>query len=93
MGQWRRVYAYGGGLTGETIQAIARDILVGSMFRCERENMPIVLTVHDENVTETRYGSAEKDKLRQIMVDVEPWVKALGIPIAVECWKGERYRK
>lgn len=93
MGQWRTVFAHGGTFTGIIIQATARDLLVDAMFKCEFNNMPLCLTVHDENVTEPLIKDADPDTLRQIMLDVEPWAREIQVPFAVEVWRGRRYRK
>lgn len=90
-GRWIRRDAYGGLLTENAVQAIARDLLVHCMFRCEQENLPIVLTVHDENVCE---DSADRAKLfEQCMLDTPLWAKSLKIPVAVEMMVTDRYRK
>lgn len=93
MGHWVTVDAYGGILTENVVQALARDLLVHAMFSCERENMPVVLTVHDEIVVETLAKDAKFDTLKQIMEDSPPWARHLQIPVATEGWVGERYRK
>jgi DNA polymerase len=91
MGQWRTIDAYGGLLTENVIQALARGLLVRAMFICERENLPVILTVHDEIITE-----GERDnvvKLQQIMEDRPQWAIDIKAPIQVEAWVGERYKK
>ena len=47
MGRWVTVDAYGGILTENVVQALARDLLVHAAFICERRGngLPIVLTV------------------------------------------------
>lgn len=90
-GVWRKVHAFGGLLTENVVQALARDLLVDSMFKCEAEGLPIVLTVHDEIVVET--PGHDTKILRDIMVDTPQWAKDLKVPIQVDCWQGDRYRK
>jgi DNA polymerase len=48
-----RVQLYGGKITENVVQAIARDVLGYGMVRCEQSGLPIVLHVHDELVAET----------------------------------------
>jgi len=93
MGQWVVVNAHGGLLTGRIIQAMARDILVASMFKCERMGFPVCLTVHDEDVCEVPIVRADPKVLAQIMADTPRWVTELQIPIKAETWVGERYQK
>lgn len=90
---WVRVDAYGGLLTENVVQAIARDLLYHSALRCEQENLPMILTVHDENVTEPEERLANADVLREIMCDIPEWAREIGIPIDAECWIGPRYKK
>ena len=93
MGMIQTVTAYGGLLTENVVQATARDILYNRAFVAEKENFPLILTVHDELVTEPEEQHADPKTLKQIMEDAPAWVKTLGVPISTECWVGERYRK
>jgi DNA polymerase bacteriophage-type len=93
MGQWRTVHAFGGLLAENLAQALARDLLVEAMFKCEAEGRPVVLTVHDEIVTEVSAGQSDHKMLEQIMEDAPAWARAMRIPVAAEGWSGERYRK
>lgn len=85
--------AYGGHLTENVVQAMARDLMVTAMFKCEENNLPVVLTVHDEIVTEPLTKDADAKALQQIMEDTPPWALSMGIPVKAECWQGDRYRK
>lgn len=93
LGRFVSVDAFGGLLTENVVQALARDLLVAAMFKCEKNGMPIVLTVHDEIVAEPLTRDADAGTLEQIMCDTPPWGRALQIPVASECWTGGRYRK
>lgn len=91
--QWTLQNTYGGKLTENVVQAISRDILVESMHRLDAKGYPIVMHVHDEVVAEVP-ASAPAETLTEfetIMSVVPSW--AAGLPIAVEGWRGERYRK
>ena len=92
-GQWKTIDAFGGLLTENVVQALARDLMVGAMFKCEKNGLPVVLTVHDEIVTEPLVVDADHKALEQIMQDRPDWAKAMNIPVKAECWTGERYRK
>lgn len=93
MGQWKRISAYGGLLAENVVQALARDLLVNGLFNCEQNGYPTVLTVHDENVTELDKTRADVHEFEQLMTDRPAWAKSLQIPVAAECWIGDRYRK
>jgi DNA polymerase len=86
---------YGGLLTENVVQAIARDLLVTAMFKCERNGLPIVLTVHDEIVSEPLSGAHldSAKTLQHIMEDIPEWARAIKVPVLAECWTGDRYRK
>ena len=92
-GRPRKVHAFGGLLTENVVQGLARDLMVHAMFKCEANNMPIVLTVHDEIVCEPEAKYADAKALRQIMQDVPQWAIDLQVPVASETWSGERYKK
>lgn len=83
---------YGGLITERVTQALARDVLVEAMFRAEAENLPVVLTVHDELVTEPVDNALYSAKmLEQIMSETPAFLA--GCPLAAECEEGYRYGK
>ncbi len=88
------VDAYGGIETANAVQATARDLLVSAMFRIEEFGYPSILTVHDEDLCEVPDSMKPNPKFLQQIMEFEPaWAKGLNIPIAAECWMGDRYRK
>jgi DNA polymerase bacteriophage-type len=84
---------YGGSLTENIVQATARDIMANGMLRAEAADYPVILTVHDELVTEVDATDKTKtvDGLIKEMCSLPVW--ADGCPIAAEGWMGRRYRK
>lgn len=90
-GVWRRIRTYGGMLTENAVQAISRDLMVEAMIRVEALGYPIVLTVHDEIVSEPAAGHGSLDEFKKAMTLMPPW--AGGLPLTVEAWSGNRYRK
>lgn len=93
MGRWITRDMYGGLETENVVQALARDLMVAAMFKCEKEKLPVVLTVHDEIVCEPLEKDSDPVMLRQIMSDAPEWARSMQIPVSAECWSGGRYKK
>lgn len=93
MGHTVTIDAFGGLLTENVVQGLARDLMVAAMFKCEKAGLPISLTVHDEIVAEPLTQDADIKTLEQIMCDSPDWARHMQIPVSVEAWKGDRYRK
>jgi DNA polymerase len=89
--QWVEDSTYGGMLAENVTQAVARDILASALLRLEQHGYNPVLHVHDEVVCEVPKGWGSVDELQEIMERVPTWAE--GLPIAVEGWRGTRYRK
>jgi DNA polymerase bacteriophage-type len=89
--RWERQWSFGGHLTENVVQAMARDIMATAMLRVEQAGYPVVLTVHDEVVTDTPVGHGSLDEFVQLVQTLPRW--ADGLPVAAEGWEGERYRK
>lgn len=93
MGRWMTIHAFGGLLTENVVMGIERDIMEHGASLLEANNFPVILDVHDEILTEPLQHHVDLKAMEQIMTDVEPWVRHLRIPVAVECWEGDRYKK
>ena len=94
MGRWRTIDAYGGLLTENVVSGLAADLLRAAMFRCEKNNLPVVLTVHDEIITEPLTGQSDAKLLEHLMSERDPWAVELQIPVGADTWNGDgRYRK
>jgi DNA polymerase len=92
-GQWTRINTWGGKLTENLVQAIARDVLLEGLLAAERAGLTIVGHVHDEIICEEDVGNAD-DALRGL-VDcmVRPIEWAPGLLLGAEGYVAERYRK
>lgn len=93
MGVWKEIDAYGGHLTENVVQALARDVLVKATIDLEVNGFPIVLTVHDEDLTEIEENRIDQKAVEQIMMERPEWAVGINVPIAVESWVDDRYRK
>lgn len=89
--RWSTFAMYGGLQIENVVQATARDSLVDFMFEAELRGYPIVLTVHDELLTEVPIGQGSAAELRDIMQTVPPYLR--GLPLAAKTWEGDRYNK
>lgn len=90
--QWGRIKTYGGKLVENATQAFARDVLAYNMPGIEAAGYEIVLSVHDELLTETPDDPAfNADVLGQMMATAPAWAR--GIPLAAAGFETARYRK
>lgn len=59
--KWEKIRTYGGKLTENVVQSIARDILGIVILRAHREGLNIVFHIHDEIVVEAEAGQTLED--------------------------------
>lgn len=86
-----RKETYGGKIIENIIQATARDILAGAMLMAEKHGYKIVLTVHDELVSEVPENFGSVEEFDKIITTVPKWAE--GCPIKANGWRGKRYKK
>jgi DNA polymerase len=81
-GQWGWVETYGGKLSENIIQAIARDLLADGMRRLDAAGFDIVMHVHDEVVADIPNQSTDFviDEMCRILGEEVAWAKGLGTP-------------
>lgn len=90
--QWSRIKTYGGKLVENIVQAWARDVLAHNMPDIDAAGYEIVLTVHDELLTETPdTDDYTWQELATMMAKQPPW--APGVPLAAAGFETYRYRK
>ena len=87
--KWCSQYTYGAKLVENIAQAVSRDIMAHSMLELEKEDYNIVLTVHDEIISETESGTV--DQFKTLMEKTPNW--ANGLPVSVEAYEAMRYKK
>lgn len=90
--KWERLRTYSGKLAENVCQASSRDVLGASMPNIEKAGYEIVLTVHDEIISEapdTDYYTHEH--LAELMSAGAPWTT--GLPLAAAGFEAYRYRK
>lgn len=85
---------YGGRLTENVTQAVARDVLAHALVNLDKENVAVVAHVHDEVIAE---GGVTVERMKELMGAgvgnplAPPW--ADGLPLAAEGYYCARYRK
>lgn len=91
--KFRRLPAWHGLVTADCIQGTARDLIVHSLKRCEKENVPVIFTAHDEIVSEQKDRPGLAVMLKQIMEDIPSWAKERRFLISAETNTLMRYAK
>lgn len=89
--KWGVQSLYGGLQCENVVQKAARQILCGAMKRIEAAGYPIVLTVHDETLSEVPAGYGSVEEYVKLMSQGEPW--APGLPLNAAAWRDTRYVK
>ena len=93
-GKWVKLNTYGGKLTENVVQAIARDLLANAIFNVFDLGFNIVLHVHDEIVAEIPKDGNEERTLQMMsdaMCSAPGWAK--GIPLRAAGYVTEYYKK
>ncbi len=90
--QWSRIYTYGGKMFENITQAASRDVLAANMPMIDADGYEIVLSVHDELITEAPdTDDYSVDGLCGLMSTVPDWAE--GLPLASAGFEGYRYKK
>lgn len=89
--KWGLKSTYGGKLTENAIQGIARDIMAEAMLRLDAAGYKVLLTVHDEIIAEMMIGQGSLEEYEKLLVQLPDWAE--GCPIEAKGWEGDRYRK
>lgn len=90
--KWQRLKTYGGKLVENITQAGARDVLAGNMPAIEARGYEIVLTVHDEVITEAPDKDFYfHDQLSRLLATNPSW--APDLPLNAGGFEAYHYRK
>lgn len=90
--KWSRLTTYGGKLFENACQAVARDVMAWNMPAIEEAGYEIILSVHDEIITETPDTTEFSHEMLSKMLSTNPpW--ADGVPLDADGFEAHRYRK
>lgn len=90
-GRWEKTPTYGGKLTENIVQAIARDCLALAIERLEAAGYPVVMHIHDEVVIDMTRNVGSLEEVRRLMVEPIPW--APGLQLDAAGFEGDYYKK
>ena len=91
---WGKVETYGGKLTENCVQAIARDCLAEAIERLNAAGFPIVFHVHDEVVIDIKPFADDKAMLKAVTdIMTQPPAWAPGLPLGADGWVGDYFTK
>ncbi|GMA52647.1 hypothetical protein GCM10025857_40040 [Alicyclobacillus contaminans] len=89
--KWEVIPTYGGKLTENVVQAIARDCLAESLVRLANAGYQVVMHIHDEVVLDVPQERADLEAVTTLMGQPIPW--APGLPLRADGFVTEFYRK
>lgn len=91
--RWETSETYGGKLTENVVQAIARDCLADAMLRLDAAGLKIIMSVHDEVVIEVP-ADESADRLHQVNEIMSQEIKwAVGLPLKADSYLTYYYKK
>lgn len=89
--RWVTTSTYGGKITENIVQAIAADLLWEAMFRVEAHGFPVILSVHDEVISEAENAEQRKLEFHELMRARPSW--GTDCPVEAETHVMQRYGK
>lgn len=87
--KWGQLETYGGKLTENIVQAVARDLLTYGMHQVAQAGHRIVMHVHDEIVVETTTATVEE--ICALMATTPDWAE--GLPLSADGYVCDFYMK
>jgi DNA polymerase len=88
---WCEIETYGPKLVQNFVEGWGRDLLMHSIIAFEAEDMPAILSVHDEGCFEIDKGSREFDVLKELMIRKPKWAEDM--PLNADGFIGDYYKK
>lgn len=89
--KWDVLETYGGKLTENITQAVARDCLAETVERLEAAGFPVVFHIHDEVVIDTTPELADLEAVETIMKQPPTW--APDLPLNADGWINPFFKK
>lgn len=89
--KWSVQSTYGGKLTENIVQAIARDCLAVTLKRLEDAGLQVVMHIHDEAVIDCPKDKISVEKACGLMGQPIPWAE--GLPLKAAGFEAEYYMK
>lgn len=89
--RWSVQSTYGGKLTENIVQAIARDCLAVTLKRLEDAGLQVVMHIHDEAVIDCPKNKISVDEVCELMGQPIPWAE--GLPLKAAGFEAEYYMK
>lgn len=89
--KWGRLSTYGGKLTENIVQAIARDCLAAALERLDAAGYKTVMHIHDEAVIDCPAERADLEAVCKIMSQPIPW--AQGLLLNADGFVSDYYKK
>lgn len=90
-GNWCELETYGGKITENVVQAIARDCLAAAMKNIEAAGYQIVMHIHDEVILDAPVDRADLDTVCKLMCQPIPWAE--GLLLNADGFVGDYYKK
>lgn len=90
-GKWKELETYGGKLTENVVQAIARDCLAAALESLEAAGYKTVMHIHDEVILDTPPERADLEKVCGLMCKMPQW--ADGLLLKADGFVGDYYKK
>lgn len=89
--KWTQLDTYGGKLTENVVQAIARDLMANSLLNAEANGYNTIFHVHDEMVNEQPEGTTDLKAFLEIMAATPQWASTM--PVSAAGWIGKYFKK
>lgn len=88
---WKVIETYGPKISQNATEAWGRDLLMNSIINFEKENIPCVMSIHDEGVLEVYKGKKSFKELKAIMIKKPSWAGEM--PLYCDGFIGDYYKK